>query len=253
MNTIKKLNLTKNKVSICIPLVGKNRDSIVQECLEVKKMNPDIIEWRADYLEDANILSNILNNLKEIKDILPEYPIIFTLRIKEEGGQIKIPQENRIHIITEVIKSNEIDFVDIEFINDVEFINTVMDCAKKNDVKVIISNHNFLTTPSKEEIYDILVNMQNLNCDVVKIAFMPNTIDDVVSQIFASNEFSKKYKDMLLISISMAKLGLITRIAAEVFGSCLTFCAGSDISASGQISISELRKGINLLRNEDLR
>lgn len=57
----------------------------------------------------------------------------------------------------------------------------------------------------------------------------------------------KKELSIPFITISMGKLGAVSRICGETFGSCITFGAGTDASAPGQIPATQLRKILELL------
>ena len=117
----------------------------------------------------------------------------------------------------------------------------------KNNIKVIISNHDFNKTPNKEEIIERLCKMQELNADLPKIAVMPKTPSDVLILLSATNEMVTKYADRPIITMSMAGDGLISRISGEVFGSALTFGSAKKASAPGQIPVSELSNILNVI------
>ena len=53
---------------------------------------------------------------------------------------------------------------------------------------------------------------------------------------------------MPLITMSMGNIGIISRIAGEVFGSCVTFGAGKQTSAPGQIPWKELQEVMEVLK-----
>ncbi len=50
-----------------------------------------------------------------------------------------------------------------------------------------------------------------------------------------------------IITMSMAKTGVISRLAGEVFGSAATFGAVKKASAPGQISVNDLRTVLTIL------
>jgi 3-dehydroquinate dehydratase I len=47
--------------------------------------------------------------------------------------------------------------------------------------------------------------------------------------------------------MSMGGIGLVSRLAGEVFGSAATFGAGDQVSAPGQIPVPELRRALETL------
>lgn len=56
----------------------------------------------------------------------------------------------------------------------------------------------------------------------------------------------EQYADRPIITMSMAKTGVISRLAGEVFGSAATFGAVK-ASAPGQISVNDLRTVLTIL------
>ena len=114
-------------------------------------------------------------------------------------------------------------------------------------VKVVMSNHDFLKTPPKEEIINRLCKMQEMNADLPKIAVMPQTTEDVLTLLSATNEMVTKYADRPIITMSMSGLGVVSRLAGEIFGSTLTFGASKVASAPGQVSVEKLAKVLEII------
>ena len=83
--------------------------------------------------------------------------------------------------------------------------------------------------------------MQELGADLPKIAVMPQCRKDVLTLLRATLEMAQEYADRPIITMSMAKNGVISRLCGEVFGSALTFGAAGRISAPGQIEVEKLR------------
>ncbi|HEY5575805.1 MAG TPA: type I 3-dehydroquinate dehydratase, partial [Clostridiaceae bacterium] len=146
------------------------------------------------------------------------------------------------------IESGAIDLVDVELFSTPEKINSLIKFAKENNVKVIMSNHDFFKTPAKEEIVSRLVKMQEYGADITKIAVMPKSEEDVLTLLSATLEMKKVKGDRPCITMSMASLGVISRLSGELFGSCMTFAAARQISAPGQVSVKDARHILNLLK-----
>ena len=70
---------------------------------------------------------------------------------------------------------------------------------------------------------------------------MPQTEEDVLRLLSVTSEFYKENPDTPIISMSMGKLGMISRLCGETFGSCVTFGAGKNASAPGQIPVEKLQ------------
>ena len=115
-----------------------------------------------------------------------------------------------------------------------------------HDAAVVTVNKDF-QTPEAEEIIARLRKMQSFDADIPKIALMPQSTSDVLTLLAATLEMQEQYADRPIITMSMAKTGVISRLAGEVFGSAATFGAVKKASAPGQISVNDLRTVLTIL------
>ena len=76
--------------------------------------------------------------------------------------------------------------------------------------------------------------MQEYGADIPKIAVMPQSVDDLIVLLDATNTMKTKYADRPFITMSMSGTGLVSRLAGAVFGSACTFGAGIEASAPGK-------------------
>ena len=83
--------------------------------------------------------------------------------------------------------------------------------------------------------------MKELGADILKIAVRPQSRSDVASLLEVSADAAER-TDRPVIAISMGKLGTISRIACEAFGSSVTFASASRASAPGQPGAAELKE-----------
>lgn len=233
---------------ICTPIVAKSGNDIAKAADEMAALQPDIVEWRVDYLEEVEDISAVIGYLETLRKKLGDYPIIFTCRIDKEGGARSIPQEKRFELMKKVIETKQIDIIDLELCNGEAAIRDIQKTAKANGVYVILSNHEFKQTPPMKTIVERLIKAQEMGADIAKIAVMPNTIEDVLSLLAATNEMREKHARIPLITMSMSGKGLISRVGGGIFGSAITFGAGKAASAPGQIAVSELRTVLNILQ-----
>lgn len=233
---------------ICVPLVAKRKEELIEEAREILVKEPDLVEWRVDYFEDVDDIKKVVKILEKIHNILSDYPIVFTCRRIEEGGYKEIASSKRNNLMEAVINAKLVDIVDIELINDIDIIREIIKKAHENHIRVIISNHDFDNTPSKEVIIDRLIKAQEYGGDIAKIAVMPRNERDVLTLLEATLEAREKYLDIPLVTMSMSKKGVISRIAGGLFGSAITFAAGRETSAPGQIAIDELRRAIDIIQ-----
>jgi len=231
-------------LKICVPVSGGNIDEIKKEAEFAFAAGADIIEFRGDCYE--NIQTEAVAALAAIKETAA-VPVIFTLREIGEGGKTYIPQDIRLNIMREAIKSPFADYIDIERANGREFILPLLTEARQNGVKTIISSHDFKCTPLTAEIVNILTESAELGADMVKIAVTPNSMEDVLTLLKASLEYKNTTNSRPLIAISMGEMGKISRIAALIFGSCITFASVTAQTAPGQIPIGELKQALAVI------
>jgi len=173
--------------------------------------------------------------------------ILFTFRGLKEGGEKEISTEYYAKLNKEVCLTKNADLIDVELFTGDEVVVDIVQYANNHNVKIVMSNHNFDKTPSKDEIVNILCKMQDLKADLPKIAVMPQNTKDVLTLLCATNEMATKYAKTPIITISMGSLGMVSRLAGETFGSALTFGSAKVTSAPGQIQVNELYKVLNLL------
>lgn len=109
--------------------------------------------------------------------------------------------------------------------------------AHSSGVVVVCSSHDFQKTPDKNELISRMVKMQQVGADLPKVAVMPHDSTDVLTLLAATVEMKNKYFATPIITISMSKLGVASRLCGEVFGSAMTFASVGDSSAPGQIGL----------------
>jgi len=162
-------------------------------------------------------------------------------------GQISRHRDTRLDVITQAMATGLVDIVDVELCNDVDFIESIRYGAEQNGVKLILSSHDFEKTPEESVILERLVRAQDLGADIAKLAAMPNNYKDVLLLLNATLKARTDLLEIPMITISMGKQGLVSRLAGGLFGSDMTFAMGAVESAPGQIPIQELRQAMGVL------
>ena len=237
-----KITLSNNQARVCVPVMGKTTEEVLQQLKSVVEMEPDIIEWRGDFFETDNN-EGYLNVLKQMKDVNENIPVIFTIRTDSEGGNKKIGWNEYCDLclfIAEKGKEFNVELVDVEVFKD-DKANELINSLHEKGMNVIGSNHHFDKTPDKEEMVKILSTIEKSGADVCKLAVMPRDKKDVEVLIEASKETDEKIKAPI-ITMSMGELGAITRVIPKITKTSVTFAAGVSASAPGQPGIKVVRK-----------
>ena len=232
---------------ICMPIVAKNYDDLMIEAGIMLAQKPDLVEWRVDFYEGVNDVNSLLFALEKLREILIDFPLIFTLRIDIEGGFRTLDPDYRLNLIKEALRTTKIDMVDFELINGEDKIKDILDTAKQYDVYTILSNHDFKRTPAKDEIIRRLTKAQDLGGDIAKIAVMANSISDLLELLEATYIMKESHAKVPLVTMAMSGKGLLSRLAGGIFGSSITFAAGRNVSAPGQISVEDLRNVLDVI------
>ena len=224
---------------ICVPITGKNRLEILELAKKIKKEKVDIIEWRSDYYEDILECDKVISLLKELRVIVDDTVIIFTLRTLDEGGNINIDNEYYQQLNLRVAESSLVDIIDIECLRKDQSLKLLIEEIKKHSkVKVIGSSHNYDFTPSIETIEENLMKINSFGVDILKIATMSNSEEDSLNMLLANKNISDKLSNKAIISICMGSYGMSTRLLA----SAITFAHIGEKTAPGQLSVLDLRK-----------
>lgn len=232
---------------ICVPIVEKTKDEILQAAQDICKVPADLVEWRVDWFEQAFDIEAVKVVLAELRKVLGDMPLLFTFRTKAEGGAKEIDVRTYFDLNYNAIATGNVDLVDAEVFSMSEIVADLIETAHQYDVSVIGSNHDFSKTPDKEEIIRRLCHMQTLGVDIPKIAVMPQKEKDVITLLAATEEMASEHAERPIITMSMAGTGVVSRIAGETFGSAVTFGTAGKASAPGQIDAKELKDMLEIL------
>src|SRR4051812_16368366 len=245
--TVKGVTIGEGAPKICVPMVGGSLEQLEEEAVFLKTVDLDVVEWRVDFFEQVEDLERVKEALGAIRTILKDIPLIFTFRSAKEGGEKEVSSNYYFQLNKAIAESGLVDLVDVELFTDQHDIESLIETAQRNDVYVIVSNHDFDKTPAKEEIIARLRKAQELGADLPKIAVMPRNAADVLTLLDATNTMVEEYADRPIITMSMAGKGIVSRLAGEIFGSALTFGAAKKASAPGQVPVTELRNILSLI------
>lgn len=194
-------------------------------------LDADIIEWRADYLPKEVILQVA----PAVFEKFAGRELVFTLRTRSEGGEIDLSSEEYIHLIKEVAQLYQPDYIDFEYYSYKDVFEEMLDFPN-----LILSYHNFQETP--ENMMEILSELTSLNPKLVKVAVMAHTEQDVLDLMNYTLGFKTLNPEQEYVTISMGKVGKVSRITADVTGSSWSFASLDEASAPGQISLANMKK-----------
>lgn len=246
MLRVKNKVLGEGKPLVCVSVMDAKKEDIVSEVKRLVDCQAEMIEWRVDAFENVTSVNAVREVLNEIKDLVKETILIFTFRSKEQGGQRSLDSEKVYDLHQVAAESKVVDFIDVEYFYTEDADAEIYELQRMG-TKVITSHHDFHETPSADVLFMLLEQMKHSNADIVKLALMPQSAEDVLRLLSETNHFHKRYPDQPLITMAMGKLGMVSRISGELFGSCVTFGAGKNASAPGQIEMAKLEEILKVL------
>lgn len=238
--TIREQKIGAGKPKICIPITGKTSEEIIEQANKIVKTEAELVEWRVDYADFVFDFVEVKRVISELRTILENKILLFTFRTKKEGGEKEISTVKYFELNTMVAQTKMADIIDIELFSGE---NEVKECIHQIHLcggYAILSNHDFQRTPDEQEIISRLCQMEQLGADIVKIAVMPVEPEDVLTLLSATCKVNKKISKPV-VTMSMSKMGVISRLTGGVFGSAITFGTVEHASAPGQIPIKELQ------------
>ena len=105
----------------------------------------------------------------------------------------------------------------------------------------MVSHHDFSGTPSFDLMASLLEQMRDADADIVKLAVMPKSMQDVCTLLSVTSDFYEKNPTIPAITMSMGSMGVPSRVMGYMFGSCVTFASeGKAASAPGQLPFTDL-------------
>ena len=224
---IKGIRIGDGQPVICVPVVALKKEEVITNIRFLAEQKVQMIEWRVDCFEEVDDFHAVSEVLQVIRPVLEHTIFLFTFRTKQQGGSRKMEEWKILKLNELAAKSGCADLIDLEFFE--------------------------ATKPEKEirrfqRILRMLMEqMQQGGADVAKLAVMPKNADDVVRLLKLTNDIKQKYPTLPVVTMSMGALGVVSRMAGEIFGSCITFGAVGEISAPGQIPAGQLEHILQII------
>lgn len=243
MITINGIDMGAGIPKICVPIIEKDEENIVKAASRIKEARCEVVEWRIDFYEDVFCREKVVATLAKVREAIGHEKILLvTFRTGKEGGQKDITPIDYQDLLYAIIDSKLAHLIDVELFIGTEVFNNIVTRAKSQECYIIASNHDFEKTPKHEEIVERLLKMYELGADISKIAVMPKCMSDVAELLKATAIMKDEHSEVTVVTMSMGKLGMISRVAGEVFGSAMTFGIIDKPSAPGQVEIEKLSK-----------
>jgi len=229
-------------VKTIVPITAKTKEqALAQAQVIANTADADLAEFRIDLLSFASDTKQVIALGHELKKILGNKPMIATIRTKNEGGQLEISDVDYGKTYQAYLKNPFMDWLDVEMFRDQKVVSEIVQKAHQKKVLIVMSNHDFQKTPSQDEIEKRLLKQDQMGADILKIAVMPKSKQDVFTLMNATLKVSQQTTKPLL-TMSMGQLGTISRVATANMGGSYSFGMIGQASAPGQIDVTKLKQ-----------
>lgn len=233
---------TSTAVKTIVPITAKTKEqALAQAQVIANTADADLAEFRIDLLSFASDTKQVIALGHELKKVLGNKPMIATIRTKNEGGQFEISDVDYGKTYQAYLKNPFMDWLDVEMFRDQKVVSEIVQKAHQKKVLIVMSNHDFQKTPSQDEIEKRLLKQDQMGADVLKIAVMPKSKQDVFALMNATLKVSQQTTKPLL-TMSMGQLGTISRVATANMGGSYSFGMIGEASAPGQIDVTKLKQ-----------
>src|SRR5581483_5492243 len=168
---------------------------------------PDELRLAARLPQPPDFFELRLDHLCKIDMQIPRLPapLIITARHPREGGANKLSIKQRRDLLARFL--DRAAFIDIE-LRSARALKSIVDLAWRKKVRVILSFHDFDSTPSVRRLSALALKAHSLGADVFKVATRTDTED----QLGRLREFAANADvDLALSVMGTGKLALASR------------------------------------------
>lgn len=210
---------------ICVAVGAADAESLAQAVVPVASY-VDVVEVRLDWMEQPDVDGCCR---------LLQLPLLFTNRPTWEGGSCDDVEGERLKPLFEAVRL-QAAYVDLEFRAEQQLRAELLAAASRAATRLILSWHDFEGTPCRDELTDILVQMQASGADIGKIITTAHDPSDVL-RVLSLHEKSREM-GFPLSTFCMGESGRISRLATLYLGGYMTYVALSEeqATAPGQFS-----------------
>jgi 3-dehydroquinate dehydratase type I len=226
---IGKVLLRRTEPRIIAPFTDRTLESTLRSGV---RRGLTLLEARIDLFDEVEP-EHVLDNVRRARAIAP---VLATVRSSSEGGAWKKSERDRLLLYRALVK--EVDALDVEL--DSRIRGAVVRAARKTGRTVVLSHHDFRTTPSTARLDAIVRRGTKAGADVVKIATFVRGPADVrrLTRLLASHPKNP------LVVIGMGARGRPTRVLFPALGSLFTFASLDKKTAPGQLGLAETVRGL---------
>lgn len=228
----------KSRGKICVCIAASDGAAVLEAITPVLPL-VDVVEIRLDGMVNPQV-ADCIKSLNK--------PVLATNRPLWEGGQWSGTEETRADLLCQALSWGA-RFVDIELRAAPAIRARIREQADQCGAQMIISSHNFQTTPSSRSLTRILNAMRGSGANIGKIVVTANNPGDCLRVLTLQEKAMSA--GFPLCAFAMGESGAISRLATLKLGGFMTYAAlnREQATAPGQLTVETLHQMLHLLKN----
>lgn len=213
-------------IPYCLPIQPQTLDEF-SRIVSLRRNEYLYFELWVDYLEDASPVA-----IRKIADELQDQLVVVFRR--NELKPIHLSLEQRMEIIHGLVGSES--YVDLDVTQQKSEIMQV----PKNAFRLMLSYHDFVTTPDDTELLVVTENMAKAGAYISKIACQCSSPSDAVRLLSLFLKLRAEQREAIVLG--MGTHGAVTRVFGTLWGNKMIFAPPDRASATapGQLTRPEL-------------
>lgn len=239
------LGTGEKTAKIILPIPAQSVADACEKARALRALPGDMAELRLDGVPGGG--AGACECLTAVREILPQYPLLATVRTRREGGAADLTPERYTALLQALLQTGAADLLDVELSAGATAAQALVQAARAAGVYTVFSSHDFAKTPPVAEMAARLAAMGAAGADIAKLAVMPHSPADAAALLQATALAAQRMPNTPLITMAMGAHGAITRACGFAFGSVATFGSAGQASAPGQPDAKSLRRALDAL------
>jgi 3-dehydroquinate dehydratase-1/3-dehydroquinate dehydratase/shikimate dehydrogenase len=221
---------------ICVSLAGKDAAAVYDQVQPVLD-EVDVIEIRLDAMPDPEV-AKCCSLLRK--------PLLFTHRPGWEGGEFNGFEDDRVRPLFDAVQL-QAAYIDFELRADPQLRSQLLEAMANSPCRMIISWHDFKTTPPAAELEELLQLMMASKAHIGKIVTTARNPAEVLRVLQLQQTAMEA--GFPLSCFCMGEPGRISRLATLYLGGYMSYAAlnSGQATAAGQLSVQQLSRLTGLL------
>ena len=209
-------------------------DRVIEAMVRARDLGASLLEWRLD-----------VTRKPEVETVLRQapLPVIATVRSRQQGGRFAGTKEGQLRLLLRAVEAGS-SYLDWEFQPGEDLPDELSGIRER----VILSYHNFQTTPANSILESLFNEMAAIRPRVLKVVTLAQKMEDNLTLLNLISKGRKQGREV--VAFCLGSLGRISRVACLLVGGAFTYAAlekGAE-AAPGQFTLPEMHRLLGMLQ-----